>query len=412
MLTPMSREDVDAQLLRLDADGGRISDALGELTDNSGYKMLESAPLRGTTAKRWQLAADRLAALWDDYTAYQDVVNRAREIRGRRVKPRPEELAAITELLRGRSIALSVKAVPLAQRSLVGPSTITESVTLGGAVQRMNADFQAAADVVTEVETAWNELFELADPLQQKLKELITAVRSVGDQGLGTATAGVADEYAALRKEIFADPLGLRLPGSTFPGRLSAVRNEIDALAATAAGAVDLRADFDRRIAQLLRAVERIDEAEAAQRAAAREVREKILAGPLPAPTELGPALRARVGTLAGLRDRGQWTRLSEEAVALAGALETGLAAANRTRAAIAGLLDRREELRGRLAAYRVRAARLGAAENQSLEAYYQAAYELLWTRPCDLAASTRALAGYQKAVLALDGAGGSGGRP
>jgi len=411
MLTPMSREEVDAQLLRLDADGGRISDALGELTDNSGYKMLESAPLRGATARRWQLASDRLAALWDDYTAYQDVVNRAREIRGRRVKPKPEELAAITELLRGRSITLSVKAVPLAQRSLTGPSTIADTVTLGGAVQRMNTDFQAAADVVSEVETAWNTLFELADPVQQKLKDLITAVRAVGDRALGTATAGVGDEYSALRKEIFADPLGLISPGSTFRGRLDAVRGEIDSLAATAVGAVDLRSGFDQRISQLLRMVERIDEAEAAQLAATREVREKILATSLPPPTGLGPALRARLGALSALREREQWTRLSEEATALANALEVGLAAANRTRAAIAGLLDRREELRARLAAYRVRAARLGAAENQSLEAYYQTAYELLWTRPCDLAAATRALAGYQKAVLALDGAGGSGGR-
>ena len=408
----MSREDVDAQLLRLDADAGRISDALQELTENSGYKLLESAPLRGLTAKRWQLASDRLAALWDNYTAYQDVVNRAREIRGRRPKPKQEELAAIAELLLGRSITLSVKAVPLSERSLIGPSTIADTVTLGGAVQRMNTDFQAAADVVSEVETAWNELFELADPIQAKLKELIVAVRGVGDLTLGTATAGVGDEYTALRQEIFADPLGLRGPSSTFRGRLESVRGEIEALAATVAGAADLRAGFEQRIAQLQRVVDRIDETEAAQRAAVREVREKILAGALPAPTELGPALRARLGGLAALRDRGQWTTLAQEAAALAGALDAGLAAANRTRAAIAGLLDRREELRGRLAAYRVRAARLGAAENQSLEAYYQAAYEILWTRPCDLAAATKALAGYQKAVLALDGAGGTGGRP
>jgi len=411
MVMPMSREDVDAQLLRLDAEGGRISDALAELTDNSGYKMLESAPLRGTTARRWQAASDRLAALWDDYTAYQDVVNRAREIRGRRVKPRSEELAAITELLRGRSITLSVKAVPLAERSLLGPSTIVDTVTLDGAVQRMNTHYQAAADVVSEAEAAWNTLFGLADPIQQKLKDLILAVREVGDRALATATAGVGDEYAAMRKEIFADPLGLSAPGSAFRGRLDAVRGEIDALAATVAGAADLRSGFDQRIAGLLRAVERIDEAEAAQLAAAREVREKILTGPLPPPTGLGPALRARLGALSGLRDREQWTRLSEEATALASALEAGLAAANRTREAITGLLDRREELRARLAAYRVRAARLGAAENQSLEASYQTAYELLWTRPCDLAAATRALAGYQKAVLALDGAGGTGGR-
>lgn len=407
----MSREEVDALLLRLDADAGRITDALAELTENSGYKLLETAKLRGATARRWQAASDRLAALWDNYTAYQDVVNKAREIRGRRPKPRPEDLAAITELLRGRSITLSVKAVPLAERSLIGPSTIVDSVSLVGAVQRMNTDFQYAADVVTEVETAWNALFELADPVQLRLKNLITAVSAVGDRSLATATAGVGDTYVALRQEIFADPLGLRAPGSGLPARMEQVAGEIDALARTAAGAAELRADFDRSTAALLREVDRIDEAEAAQRAALRDVREKILVAALPEPTALGPALRARVAALASLRDAGQWTRLSEEAAALGNALQAGLATAERTREAVAGLLDRREELRARLAAYRVRAARLGAAENQTLEQCYQAAYELLWTRPCDLAAATRALAGYQKAVSALDRAGGSGGR-
>jgi len=91
-------------------------------------------------------------------------------------------------------------------------------------------------------------------------------------------------------------------------------------------------------------------------------------------------------------------------------ALDTALAVATRTLQAIAGLVERREELRGRLAAYRVRAARFGAAEDPGLEAYYRAARDLLWSKPCDLAASTRALAAYQKAVLALDGTGGRGG--
>lgn len=408
---PMSREEVDAQLLRLDTDGGRISDSLGELTDNSGYKLLETATLRGTTARRWQTASDRLAALWDNYTAYQDVVNRAREIRGRRAKPRPEDLAAITELLQGRSITLSVKAVPLAERSITGPSTVADVVTLDGAVRRMNTDFQAAADVVTEVEAAWNSLFEQIDPVQQRLKDLIVAVRAVGDRTLGTTTARVGDEYTALRQEVFADPLGLRAPGSGFAARLAAVAAEIDTLAGTVGTAVELRADFDRSTTRLLRLVEQIDEAEAGQRAALREVREKILVAGLPEPTSIGPALRARLAALADLRDREQWTRLSEEATALAAALEAGLATAERTREAVAGLLDRREELRARLAAYRVRAARVGAAEDQSLEVYYQAAYGLLWTRPCDLAAATKALAAYQKAVSALDRAGGTGGQ-
>src|SRR5262249_25334662 len=65
-------------------------------------------------------------------------------------------------------------------------------------------------------------------------------------------------------------------------------------------------------------------------------------------------------------------------------------------------LLDRREELRGLLDAYQARAARLGGAEDGDLDARYARARELLWTAPCDLAAATAAVTGYQQAVLAL----------
>ena len=67
-------------------------------------------------------------------------------------------------------------------------------------------------------------------------------------------------------------------------------------------------------------------------------------------------------------------------------------------------LLDRRDELRGLLDAYRARAARFGAIEHLELEALHDRARELLWTAPCDLAAAADAVTGYQRAVLALSG--------
>jgi len=407
---PPTREAVDAELARLGADAARVSEALLALADNSGYKLLDNAPLTGVTAERWQRASSRIAALWDNYTAYQDVLNRATEIRNRRAKPRPEELLAIADLLRGKSITLSSKAVALSERTLLGPATVTETATLAETLSRMENDYQTAADFVSAAEAAWNRLFQAADPVQERLKQVIAAVRDIGDRTLGAAVAGVGDEYTALRREVFADPIGLASPRSDFAGRLARVREELERVAATATGAADLRADFERRAAHLSRLIDRVDEVEEAQRGAEIEARDKILVAALPARTHQAAALRARLAALADLRERGLWRRLSEEAAALETALDAALALANRTLQAITGLLERREELRGRLAAYRVRAARFGAAEDPGLEAYYRAARDLLWSKPCDLAASTRALAAYQKAVLALDGTGGRGG--
>jgi hypothetical protein len=406
---PPTREAVDAELKRLGDDAARVSDALLELADNSGYKLLDSAPLTGVTAQRWQRAAGRIAALWDNYTAFQDVLNRAAEIRGRRPKPRVEELNAIADLLRGKSITLSTKAVALSERTLLGPSTVTEKATLAETLNLMNSDFQLAADFVTAADSAWNRLFEQADPVQVRLRAVIATVREIDDRALGTTVAGVGDEYTKLRRDVFADPIGMAAPNSDFLRRLARIRQELEAAAAAVSGAADLRADFERRAGQLSRLIDRIADVEDAQRAAETQAREKILVGALPAPTNQAPALRARLAALSDLRERGLWRRLSEEAIALETALEAAQASASRVHQAIAGLLERREELRGRLAAYRVRAARSGAAEAPTLEALYGQARELLWSQPCDLAASTRALAAYQKAVLALNQPGGGG---
>ena len=403
---PLTRENVDDELARLEADAGRVSDALVELTEYNSYKLLESAPLSGATAQRWQRMSTKIAALWDDFTAYQDVLNRAKEIRGRRIKPRPEDLAAITRLVRGDSITLSTKSVALSERTLLGPSTISETATLAQTLGRMNTEYQLAADFIAQTEEAWNRLFAAADPVQARLKQLGETARGIGDRSVNTAVAGLIDSYSALRREIFADPLGLVVQGSTFNGRLAEIERQIGVVAEAASHQADLRADYDRGTEHLRQLVERVDEVEAAQRQVAQTVRDKILLENLPAFTTQAPALRARLGALDALRAQGQWGRLTSEAAILADALDAALAAATKVEQLMSGLLERREELRGRLQAYRVRAARKGAAESQPLEAYYQTARELLWTKPCDLAAATRALSVYQKAVLALDEVG------
>ncbi|NVI86386.1 hypothetical protein HUX53_03615, partial [Actinomadura sp. BRA 177] len=58
------------------------------------------------------------------------------------------------------------------------------------------------------------------------------------------------------------------------------------------------------------------------------------------------------------------------------------------------------DHARGRLEAYRVKAARLGHAEDAELARIYEQARELLWTSPCDLRSATVALSGYQRAIM------------
>src|SRR5262249_18410403 len=158
--------------------------------------------------------------------------------------------------------------------TLLGPSTVTEKVTLAETLKLMNSDFQLAADFVTAAESAWNRLFEQADPVQQRLRDAIGAVREIGGRTLATTVAGVGDEYTKLRREVFADPIGLAAPNSDFPQRLARVREDLESVAATVTGAADMRADFERRAGQLARLIDRIADLEDAQRTAEADARE------------------------------------------------------------------------------------------------------------------------------------------
>ena len=95
------------------------------------------------------------------------------------------------------------------------------------------------------------------------------------------------------------------------------------------------------------------------------------------------------------------WTDRAEEA----------LDAAARSRDANRHGLAERGELRGRLAAYRAKAGRVGAGEDERLAAAERTAHDLLWTAPCDLDAAGAAVAAYAAAVASLGAAPAGGPR-
>ena len=156
-------------------------------------------------------------------------------------------------------------------------------------------------------------------------------------------------------------------------------RGRIDALAAAAAAARAARLD----------AV-----------AARTEAAVRISALPPPPPEIAGPPL-ASLGSLAA---DGQWARLAAELDRCEAELAGAAAQTAGVRQAAADAIGKRDELRGLLRAYKVKAARLGAAEDPDLGARYDQAYGLLWTAPCDLAAAEAAVVAYQRAILKGEG--------
>lgn len=400
MATVMTREQAAAAAAAATAERDGIQANLLLLDGSFGKRMLAGAALTGESKQRWEAAAADLAALWETFTTYAAVVDQAAGLLGGPRRSSDRELAQITTLLTGASVEVT-RSVPLARRDLT--ETGRSRLTLTAAVQEMRRAFARVSDVVAAAESVWNET---ADGLSEIGAELDAAKKQLGDTGdeAATALAAAGDELGRLRDLLNADPLALWQGGSVDTARLGRLRKQAAAAAARAAEIARVRADAQRRIAAAAAAVSATSAAFADAVAARDRAAARIAADELPPPPAEAVGLDVRLAALDKLKAAGRWGRLAEEL----DTIETEAAAAGQrcrdTQQAAAALLDRRNELRGLLDAYQIKAARLGAAEDSELSRLYDQAHELLWTAPCDLAAAAAAVTRYQQATLALSG--------
>jgi len=235
----------------------------------------------------------------------------------------------------------------------------------------------------------------LAGTLDAAARDL-SGIDALGDQDLGREGAEVRAELDRLRGLLNTDPLGDKVN----PAAANRLRDRAAAVAARSADLARLRDGAQQRIAAVTAAAAaahaaREDAAAACARAAA-----KITA--VPAVPADRTDLTARIAALDSLLAAGRWTRLSSELDLLERELASATTDFRDTERAVAGLLGRRDELRGLLDAYKAKAGRLGAAEDPGLDARYDQARELLWTAPCDLNAAADAVSNFQQAVLAI----------
>jgi len=368
------RDSIQANLLDLDGSFGK--------------RLLAGATLTGTTRQQWESAAGTLAALWNLYEAYSAVIDRAAEALAKR--PGQKELAQITALLTGPSVEVDRGPAPLARRDLADAGR--EQLTLATARARMRGAFTKVTEVVSAAEQAWNDLAGTLDAAARDL----SGIDALGDQDLGREGAEVRAELDRLRGLLNTDPLGDKVN----PAAANRLRDRAAAVAARSADLARLRDGAQQRIAAVTAAAAaahaaREDAAAACARAAA-----KITA--VPAVPADRTDLTARIAALDSLLAAGRWTRLSSELDLLERELASATTDFRDTERAVAGLLGRRDELRGLLDAYKAKAGRLGAAEDPGLDARYDQARELLWTAPCDLNAAADAVSNFQQAVLAI----------
>lgn len=404
----MTPEETAAQrVTTVLAERDAVQANLLELDGSFAKQVLEGAALTGQTRDRWAAASASLATLWETFLAYSAVVDRIAALGTGGKRPARKDLPELDALLAGGCVQLPGAPVPLARRDLAAAGR--PPVTLAAAVGVMRRAFSEVTEVTSAVEAVWAAVAVPFDAATGDLARVRPLVDGLGAD-IGAEFRDAENALAAQRAAANADPLALWRPAAGGTAARAAGRvdtSAADRLREQVAALTPRIAELDRLRRQARRRIDDLAAATAAARAsrqdaltAWREVAVRISALP-PVPPDIS---EPPLGTLATLAGGGQWSQLAVELDRCEAGLATAAAATADVRKTAAAAIDKRDELRGLLRAYKAKAARLGAAEDPDLAARYDQAYDLLWTAPCDLAAAEAAVAAYQRAILEGEG--------
>jgi len=163
----VERDEADEVLTRLGAESDRIAQSLLAMDAHPGHHLLDEE------------SREAVVTLWEQFEAYRRVLEEAREVRGRRERPGPAELAELTALLTGPVVVLNSRQVPIERRSLTGPALVVDEVGLTELVARMKASYAAIVARLSRHDELTARLAELRDARERALRTRAEVVAKV-----------------------------------------------------------------------------------------------------------------------------------------------------------------------------------------------------------------------------------------
>ncbi len=107
MTAVLTREQAAAAVAAAVAERDTIQANLLDLDGSFGKRLLAGASLTGETKRRWDAATAAMTTLWETFSAYSAVVDRAAEIQAGARRSPGRGLAELTSLLNGPSVRLT-----------------------------------------------------------------------------------------------------------------------------------------------------------------------------------------------------------------------------------------------------------------------------------------------------------------
>lgn len=406
----MTLDQVDRALADWRTRLQRIDDNLMALETSPVCMLLEQAQeggLEGATRARVAPALAAMRELFARRGLLDEVLAKASEIRRglNRIWP-GDGLKDIEQLLRGPSITLPPVETPLARRGLLDAAQTTSAIAPDQLVTAMVASFEEARDAVAAVDQAWNQLTPEVTRAAAEADRLQALAHTLGHDAT-TPLAAVRAQIDAVRVRIARDPLGAT------DALTQGVASRLEGLGAQL-GALQARhdqAETDMARAHVVLAEIRTthERAVAADRRCAGEIEEAPQTPPRPAPVDVGrlTGLAQWLTTLDTTLAQGRWPAAGVGVTRWLTAAQQILADEQAAEQAGCALLDRREELLGRLLARRQQALALaarGRALDPELETLGRRAESLLRAVPTPLARAAALVSDYEERLRATTG--------
>lgn len=365
----MQRDEADAILATLRDAQGRIASAMFGIDSHAALGFLRAGGLRGRTQSTWSALSPDVDALWSDFNTLNDLLESAR----------------VNAL--GRKVS-ETEAANLQQASAL--------------IAQLEPRCAAAISALNEVDRSWNACGAAVSPLTDALNGLTSLAIGLGERD---SVSTLNQRASALRDAVLGDPIAAAPSGALGEAHrieISDLTAGVQTASARLAAQAALRDAYPTRMTALETQIEGVRAEETRAAEAYRAAQEKIASSGLPPAPSSSVVLAARVVDLDKYRQAKRWQKLADEVAMLESSIVRARQRAAELRDAADGLLARREELRGRLEAYRAKAARHRLDENDELAALHSEAHSLLYTAPCELPEATRAVFAYQTALARL----------
>jgi hypothetical protein len=380
--------ELDTTLAKLRIASERIAANLLELELDPGHALLEGAALEGASADRWAHASATLLELWRRHGLLGELLERATALRGTRGRLSPDRLAELDDLLRGASIVVSSGPVS-EHRALLATTPGALRCTPRELLSDMATAFDEANAELAELTRTWDLLVPRLAAAGSALREATERAAQLGEVEVPPLESALR-RHAELDALLACDPLGVSVE------EVAGLEASVAAASRDLSAALELREELDERVARARELVRAIGRARDEASSARDEARAKIVAPDVDEPpdgSELGVAL-AHVQTLAA---EGRWREAADELARWTARADELLERARAAIVANRAPVDARNELRGRLDAYRAKAAHLRLLEEPTVAELHERAQHALFVAPTDLRQAEELVARYQQ---------------